>query len=308
MPTNTNTTTTKTLLGLLGSFSVALVLLVPAVLQARTRIVTTIPDLGAIAKEVGGERVDVTSLVRPTQDPHFLDAKPSFVVALNRADLVLLAGMELEAGWLPPLLVAARNSRIQQGTDGYLDCSTLIPPMEVQAADRSKGDIHPGGNPHYWNDPRNGIRLANGIAQKLARIDPGNASGYQSGALDFVRRLEARMQQWRAQLDARKGTKVVVYHRSWVYLLDYAGYVEAGALEPKPGIPPSPNHVASLIRQVQGQDVRYVIQESFYPTQLSRVFAQKSGAKLVVLPTMVGADGTSTYADVVGAIVNAITQ
>lgn len=283
-------------------------LLLPGAAQAALKVVSTIPDFGAIAAEIGGERVEVVSLVRPSQDPHFVDAKPSFVVSLNRADLVLLAGMELEAGWLPSLLLGSRNGKIQRGADGYLDCSTLIPPMEVEAADRSKGDVHPGGNPHYWIDPRNGVRLARGIARRLAALDGEHAADYQRGAEAFVSRLEAKMAGWRERLDARPGTRVVVYHRSWVYFLDWAGFEEVGALEPKPGIPPSPDHVATLIRKVQDSGVRYVLQESFYPTGLSRIFAQKSGAKLKVLPTMVGGGGTRTYADVVENLVAELTR
>lgn len=285
----------------------ALFAFLPWVASAKVQVVSTIPDFGAIAKEVGGDRVAVTSLVRPTQDPHFLDAKPSFIVDLNRADLVLLAGMELEAGWLPPLLVGARNGEIQRGADGYLDCSTLIPPMEVESADRSKGDVHPGGNPHYWNDPRNGVRLARGIAKRLAVIDPKGEAQYKAGADAFVKRLEVKMVEWRKALDARKGTKVVVYHRSWIYFLDWAGYREVGALEPKPGIPPSPSHVADLVRKVRSENVRYVIQESFYPTQLSTIFAKKAGARLEVLPTMVGASGARTYIDLIDALVRRLT-
>jgi zinc/manganese transport system substrate-binding protein len=271
-------------------------------------VVTTIPDFGAIAREVGGDLIDVTALVRPSQDPHFLDARPSFVVSLNRADLLLLAGMELEAGWLPPLLVASRNAVVQRGGEGYLDCSTLIPPLEVQAADRSKGDLHPGGNPHYWYDPRSGVRLARGIAARLAVLDRANAERYAKGADDFVARLEARMADWRRALDARKGTRVVVYHRSWIYFLDYAGFEEVGALEPKPGIPPGPDHVADLVRRVKDQGVRFVVQESFYPEQLSRVFAEKSGATLKVLPTMVGAAGTDSYISLVDTLVRELTN
>lgn len=292
---------------LLAVTAAMLLAILPGAASAKVRVVSTIPDFGALAKEVGGDRVAVTSLVRPTQDPHFLDAKPSFIVDLNRADLVLLAGMELEAGWLPPLLVGARNGAIQRGAVGYLDCSTLIPPMEAESADRSKGDVHPGGNPHYWNDPRNGIRLARGIAKRLAAIDPKGAGQYSAGADAFVKRLEAKMTEWRKAFDARRGTKVVVYHRSWIYFLDWAGYREVGALEPKPGIPPSPSHVADLVRKVRAENVRYVIQESFYPTQLSKIFAKKAGARLEVLPTMVGADGTHSYIELIDKLVRRLT-
>jgi len=280
--------------------------LFPADLAAKVKIVSTIPDFAAIAREIGGDRVDVVAMVRPTQDPHFLDAKPAFVVALNRADLLLLVGMELEGGWLPPLLVGARNADIQKGEDGYLDCSTLIPPMGIQSPDRSKGDIHPGGNPHYWTDPRNGIRIARGIAKRLAAIDPDHAEDYQRGCDAFVERLQARIVDWTKRLEPVKGTRVVVYHKSWIYFLDFAGLVEAGALEPKPGIPPSPSHVAGLLKVVQDSGVKFVLQESFYPTELSRQFADKSGARLLVLPTMVGASGMNSYIDMVDFIVNHI--
>lgn len=275
---------------------------------AAVRVVSTIPDFADIAKSVGGDKVEVSSMVRPTQDPHFVDAKPSFVLDLNQADLLLVAGMELEAGWLPPLLAGARNGKIQRGAPGYLDCSTLIPPMEVQAPDRSQGDIHPGGNPHYWTDPRNGARIARGIAKKLAEVDPANAAAYEAGAQAFVTMLEGRMAAWQKVLAPVKGRKVVVYHDSWVYFLDWAGIVQAGTLEPKPGIPPRADHVAQLIQQTQGQGVKYMIQESFYPTQLSTLFAQKAGAQLLVLPTMTGAGGTHSYVEMVDAIVRALAQ
>lgn len=285
-----------------------MILAVASIAGAEVKVVSTIPDFGAIAKEVGGAHVAVTNLVRPTQDPHYVDAKPSLMLELNKADMLLVAGMDLEAGWLPPLMTGARNGAIQRGGNGYLDCSTLIPPMQVRSPDRSQGDIHPGGNPHYWTDPRNGIRMARGIAQRLAKIDPGNADAYKAGADAFVRRMEGKMVEWRKRLDPHKGTKVVVYHESWVYFLDFAGLVQAGELEPKPGIPPKPAHVAELIQRVQGQGIKFVVQESFYPTQLSRIFAQKSGAELKVLPTMVGAGGTSSYTDLIERLVSELTS
>ncbi len=285
-----------------------MILAVASIAGAEVKVVSTIPDFGAIAKEVGGAHVTVTTLVRPTQDPHYVDAKPSLMLELNKADMLLVAGMDLEAGWLPPLMTGARNGAIQRGGIGYLDCSTLIPPMQVRSPDRSQGDIHPGGNPHYWTDPRNGIRMARGIAQRLAKIDPGNADAYKAGADAFVRRMEAKIAEWRKRLEPLKGTKVVVYHESWVYFLDFAGFVQAGELEPKPGIPPKPAHVAELIQRVQGQGIKFVVQESFYPTQLSRIFAQKSGAELKVLPTMVGAGGTSSYTDLIERLVSELTS
>jgi len=277
--------------------------------RAKTlEVVSTIPDFASIAAEVGGSCVRVQSLVKPTQDPHFVDAKPSLMVTLNQADLLLVTGMELEAGWLPPLQTGSRNGQIQRGASGYLDLSTVISSMEVQAPDRAKGDIHPGGNPHYWTDPRNGVRIAKAIANKLIELDPDHASDVRSRLHSFLNRLEDRMDDWSKRLAPYKGTRVVVYHESWVYFLDWAGFVKAGALEPKPGIPPKPSHVAALIKKVKDQNVKYVIQESFYPTNLSKVFAGKSGATLKVLPTMVGAGGTHTYFDVIEKIVSELTR
>jgi len=253
--------------------------------NAKVRIVSTIPDFASIAAEVGGDLVETSSIVRPTQDPHFLDAKPSFVVTLNKADMLLLAGMELEAGWLPSLLLSARNPQIQKGGAGYLDCSTLIAALEVESPDRAKGDVHPGGNPHYWIDPRNGILIAKGIASRLVKLDPAHAKDYQRSAADFAKRMEAHIEEWKQRLAPLKGARVIVYHRSWVYFLEFSGLVEADALEPKPGIPPSPSHIAQLVVSSRDHPVRFVIQESFYPTRLSLQFSQKIGAPLKVLPT-----------------------
>jgi ABC-type Zn uptake system ZnuABC Zn-binding protein ZnuA len=274
----------------------------------KLHVISTIPDFASIAEEVGGSCVKAESLVRPNQDPHFVDGKPSMVVALNKADLLLVTGMELEGGWLPALITGARNGGIQRGAAGYLDLSTSIEPMDVQAPDRAKGDIHPGGNPHYWTDPRNGARIARKIAAKLIELDPDHACDIRSRLHSFLNRLEDRMAEWQRKLAPYKGTKVVVYHKSWVYFLDWVGFERVGALEPKPGVPPKPSHVAQLIKKVRNQEVKYVIQESFYPTNLSKIFAQKSGAKLRVLPTMVGSAGTHTYFDVIDKLVSELTN
>lgn len=293
---------------LMKSLVVAALLLPVVEGQARINVVTTIPDFGAIASEIGGDLVEVTSLVKPTQDPHFVDAKPSFMLALNQADLLLVAGMELEGGWLPPLISGARNRKILRGADGYLNCSTLITPMEVKSVDRAQGDIHPGGNPHYWIDPRNGLRIAKGIAEKLAIIDPDHASMYSANLQNFSKRLQQKIDAWQRRLAPFRGTAVVVYHHSWIYFLDWSGFVQVGTLEPKPGIPPKASHVASLIEQVKSRSVRFMLQESFYPTRLSSIFAAKTGATLKVVPTMVGAGGTHSYIELIDVLVKELTK
>jgi zinc/manganese transport system substrate-binding protein len=280
--------------------------------SAKVRVVSSLPTFGAIAEEIGGDKVEVKSLAKGYQDPHFVDGKPSYILDLNRADLLLHNGLQLELGWLPPLITGARNSKILPGNMGNLDCSTLIPNLlEVTTTkiDRSMGDIHPGGNPHYMVDPKNGIAVANGIAERLKEIDPENASYYDERLRDFVKRLNAKNKEWEEKLAPYKGTKIVTYHKSWVYLSDWAGFKEVGYVEPKPGIPPSPSYVADLIRKIQGMNVKLVIAESYYPQKVPALVAQKAGASLLVLPAQVGGgDGINTYFDLLDEIVNEVTS
>jgi len=223
--------------------------------SAKVRVVTSVPTLAAIAEEVGGDKVEVEGLAKGYQDPHFVDSKPSYVLLLNKADLLLYTGLDLEIGWLPVLITGSRNSKITStASPGRLDTSTLILNiLEVPntKVDRSMGDIHPGGNPHYWLDPRNGIATANGIAERLMEIDPENSSYYDERLGDFVKRLNAKIQEWDKKLAPYRGTEIVTYHKSWVYFSDWAGFKEVGYIEPKPGIPPSPSHAAELIRKMK---------------------------------------------------------
>lgn len=280
------------------------------VASAKVKVVASLPTFGEIAKEVGGDKVDVKSLAKGYQDPHFVDGKPSFILDLNKADLLIHAGLELEIGWLPPLVTGARNSKILPNNIGNLDCSTLISNiLEVPTTkiDRSMGDIHPGGNPHYWLDPRNGIAVAKGIAERLKEIDPKNASYYDERLGDFTKRLSAKIKEWDEKLAPYKGTQIVTYNKSWVYFSDWAGFDEVGYVEPKPGIPPSPSYVVELISNIQKMNVKLVIAESFYPQKAPALIAQKAGASLLVLPSEVGArDGINTYSDLFDAIVGEI--
>ncbi|HWP93690.1 MAG TPA: metal ABC transporter substrate-binding protein [Thermodesulfobacteriota bacterium] len=280
---------------------------------AKVKVVASLPTFAAITKEIGGDKVEVESLAKGYQDPHFVDAKPSYVLKLNRADLLIYNGLDLEIGWLPPLITGSRNSKITStNSPGNLNASTLIsnilevPTMRV---DRSMGDIHPGGNPHYILDPKNGIAVANGIAERLKEIDPKNSSYYDQRLKDFVKRLNAKAKEWEEKLAPYKGTKIVPYHKSWNYFSDWAGFQEVGYVEPKPGIPPSPSYVADLIRKIQGMNVKLVIAESYYPQKVPALIAQKAGASFLVLPAQVGGgDGINTYFDLLDAIVNDVTS
>ena len=256
--------------------------------RATLKVVATTADLAAIARQVGGGAVEVTSLSLPTQDPHFVDAKPNLALALNKADLLLAQGLELEIGWLPVLQSGARNPAIQPGADGFLDCSSFVGVLEVPdgQVSRAQGDIHRGGNPHYLYDPRNGAKVGKGIAARLAKLDPAHAADFTKNAAD-LEKAAGELAAWAASrvgaLDGAK-RKVVVYHRSWVYLEAWLGLGEVGAVEPKPGIPPDPAHVAQLLGQMRAGGARAILAEEYYPQTTSKLLAEKTGAALLVVP------------------------
>jgi zinc/manganese transport system substrate-binding protein len=261
-------------------------LLGAATAQGKLTVAATVPDLAAIATAVGGDRVKVIALTLPTQDPHFVDARPHLVLRLNRADLLLLAGLGLEAGWLPTLLTGARNAKIQRGAAGHLDCSTLVRLKEIPRVkiDRSMGDIHVGGNPHYLTDAKNGIRVARGLARRLSKIDPAGSKTYWQNAKALIAALERAQARWSRQLARFKGTPVVTYHRSWIYFTDAMGLRVVAQLEPKPGIPPNAAHVLRVIRTMRAHKAPVLLQEEYYPDRTAKLVVKKTGAKLLILP------------------------
>ncbi|MEB3329609.1 MAG: metal ABC transporter substrate-binding protein [Candidatus Sericytochromatia bacterium] len=277
---------------------------------ARVRVVATLPDLACVAREVGGDTVEVTALAYPTQDPHFVDARPHLVLALNRADMLVLAGLELETGWLPTLITGSRNARIQPGgpggLTGYFDASTVVPLKQVpqQRIDRSMGDIHPGGNPHYMTDPRNGGLVAVALAERLAALDPTHREAYRQRAATLKRTLDALAKaevRRFAALPARR-RQVVVYHQSLVYMLELLGLQQVNTLEPKPGIPPAPGHVATVLGQMRALGVEAIVQEEYWPTSIGRLLASKTGARLVTLPGGPAFEQGETYAHYVSEL------
>lgn len=273
--------------------------LAPAAAEAKVKVVTTLPSLAAIVREVGGDEVDVTALAYPTQDPHFVDARPHLVLALNRADLLIVNGLGLESGWLPVLVNGSRNPRIQLGSKGYLDVSTLVPLKEIPQGkvSRSMGDIHPGGNPHFLYDPRNGARVADGIVARLSALDPGQASEFRrrAGALSrAAETLAARQSKRFASLPVNE-RHVVTYHQSWPYFLDWLGLMEIGTVEPKPGIAPDPAHVAWLLGQMRKVHGDVILQESYYPNRIGKLLADRAPATLLVLPGGADFERGETY-------------
>ncbi|MEM9490427.1 MAG: metal ABC transporter substrate-binding protein [Myxococcota bacterium] len=271
----------------------------PSTAAAELEVVTTVTDLAALTQEVGGERVSVISLSLPTQDTHWVDAKPSMAIKVNKADLLVAVGAELEVGWLPTLQQGARNPRVMRSGAGFLECSSHVTLREVQTnrIDRSMGDIHAAGNPHYLYDPRAALRCARAIAAKLAALDPGGKQQYQDNLIRFARRLEAKRQDWEKRLAPYRGAKLVTYHRSWIYLTEWLGLSTIAHLEPKPGVPPSPGHVARVIGQARQQGVKIVLQETYYPSRTGTLVAEKIGARLLVLPAATDLRRGESYID-----------
>jgi zinc/manganese transport system substrate-binding protein len=272
-------------------------LVLPRAARAELSVVTTTPDLAAIAAAVGGSRVRVKALALPTQDPHWVDARPNLALELSKADLLIVIGAELEVGWLPTLQVGSRNGKIQTGSPGYLDCAGLVALLErpVAKVERSMGDIHPTGNPHYLFDPRSAERVAVGIGKRLAELDPSGKSSYLELTQRFVKDLREARARWETKLLPVRGREVIAFHRSLVYLADWLGLQVVDHVEPKPGVPPSPSHVAELIQRAKARKIRAILQESWYPTGTSELVAKKIGAKLVRLPGSSNFQGGQGY-------------
>ncbi len=284
-------------------------LVVSPEVEAKLRVVTTLPDFASIAGELGGDRVTADSLIRGTQDPHFVDARPSLILGLSRADLLIRIGMELEDGWLPVLLNQSRNGALTMGKTGYLDASNLIEPMgRVANPDRSMGDVHSQGNPHYYTSPRELFAVAEEIYNRLTILDPDGFDYYSQRWAEFSKKYQLKTKEWQNKVQSLKGTNVIVYDESWIYLVDWIGFKQAGALEPVPGVPPSPAHIAGLLNGVKTKDIKFVFQEIYHPNNLSRIFAKKAGARLLVLPSMVGAEpGIKSIWDKFDRIVELLT-
>src|SRR5262245_1899030 len=243
-----------------------LMLLAPAVASAQLKVVATTEDLGSLTSEIGGDKVSITSLAKGYQDPHFVDPKPSFILAVSRADLLVVVERELEIGWLPPLLTSSRNAKIQPGSKGYLDASMNVKILEIPTGQitRAMGDVHPLGNPHYWLDPGNGRKMAMAIRDKLSELSPADKALFDKRYTDFDQRLAAAEKRWDATMAPYKGTKIVTYHRSWPNFMERFGLDVMGYVEPKPGIPPAPAHTIELIDAMKKQNAKLVVVEPYF--------------------------------------------
>src|SRR6185436_13724820 len=258
--------------------------------QGKLNVMASTEDLAAIAREVAGDRADIDAIARGYQDPHFVEAKPSFILKLQKADLLIVVGRELEIGWLPPLIQQSRNSKIQAGAAGYLDASLNAHILEIPQGQitRAMGDVHPQGNPHYWLDPDNGKIIAQAIAGKLSQLRPNDKAYFDQRVADFSKRLDDASKRWQSAMAPYKGLKVVTYHRSFPNFTDRFGLDVIGYVEPRPGIPPSPSHTLELIEEVTEQNVKIILVEPYFDLKTPNAIARETGARVVVMAPSVG--------------------
>jgi ABC-type Zn uptake system ZnuABC Zn-binding protein ZnuA len=284
----------------------ALLLATPMTGHAIVKIVTTTQDLSALAQAVGGDQVEVLSLTPGTRDPHFAAAKPSMIRNVHGADLLLVIGADMEIGWLPALLQSARNTRVQPGNPGYLDLSSTVSLLgkPTGPVSRSMGDVHAMGNPHYWLDPRNGVRMARAIANRLGELDPENKGGYLQRFNIFEQTLQNKLPVWDAMLAHLKDKPVIAYHKSFIYLADAFDFNIVDEIEPKPGIAPSAASLSALITRIKKDDIGLFIMEPYYERRSARYLSEKTGIHIAVLPQSVGAlPDINSYFDLFDAIV-----
>jgi zinc/manganese transport system substrate-binding protein len=277
--------------------------------EAKLNVVATLPDFGSLARAVGGDKVDVTVLAKPTEDPHFVDARPSFVVALRNADVLIDGGAELEIGWLPPLLQNARNPKIDAGKPGRVVACQGVRLMNVPTSvTRAAGDVHVLGNPHFTTDPIIAKAEAQHIAQAFSALDSANASTYDANYKKFEAAINAKLQDWGAAMLPFKGQSVVAYHDSWPYFAHRFGINIDLFLEPKPGIPPSPSHLAEVIAQMKAQHIKAIIVEPFHDRKIAEKVASATGAKVVDFAQFPGGlPDTDNYVSLIDKLIHNLT-
>ena len=291
---------------ILTALAVMLALALPA--GAKLNVVATTPDFGAVAREIGGDKIELITLAKPSEDPHFVDAKPSFIAKLSRADVLIEGGAELEVGWLPPLVEGSRNPKLGAGKPGRVSCVKGIALLEVPATlDRSKGDLHAAGNPHYTTDPSIMKTVAVTITESFCAADPKSADAYRANLASFARRLDAKIVEWRKLLEPFQGRRIVTYHNSWIYFAQFYGVKMDLFLEPKPGIPPSPSHLVSVVKQMKADGIKVIVVEPHLNHKTAETVANLTGAKVLDFAPYPGGKGTSdNYIDWMDALVKSL--
>ncbi len=275
----------------------AVLLITSSLAQADLRIFTCEPEWQALALEIGGERVKTDSATHALQDPHYIQARPSLIAKLRRADLLICSGAELEIGWLPQLLSKANNARVRPGHSGYFEASSFVPRLDIPASvDRAKGDMHPQGNPHVQGNPHNILIIAQALAERMAQLDPANANHYQQAGADFIQRWQQAIAAWEIRAKDLRGKRVVPHHKSWVYLQDWLGLEELATLEPVPGVPPTANHLGELLRMLgeDGHGADFIIRAPYQSDKASIWLSERTGIPAFLLPLTVGGSERAT--------------
>lgn len=286
----------RAILKLAAAVSLGLVAL-PA--SAALNVFACEPEWGALAQELGGDKVSVYSATTALQDAHRIEARPSLIARIRTADLLICSGSELEIGWVPLLLTQSGNSKIQLGSPGYFEASQYVAKLEIpKVIDRSMGDIHPGGNPHVHTDPRNIAKVATALEDRLVQLDPGNADTYRSRGKSFLERWQAAVARWGQEAAPLKGVPVVVYHKDFSYFINWAGMREVASLEPKPGIPPTPSHLAKLIDQMKSSPAKVIVYSPYNSPQAAEFLSSRARIPAVMMPFTVG--GTDKAKDLFG--------
>ena len=258
--------------------------------HAALKVFATVPEWGALAREIGGDKAEVFIATTALQDPHHIQARPSLIARARNADLLLATGAELEIGWLPVVQRESGNARIQAGQPGYFEAAAFVRMLQVPGKlDRADGDVHADGNPHIQTDPRNFLAIGEALAARLALVDPANASAYRAGYAAFAERWRAKIRQWEVQAAPLKGVAVVSQHKAWAYLYDWLGLREVATLEPKPGVEPSVAHLARVREQAATSKPRMVVRAAYNPARPAEWFSREAKVPEVVLPFTVGA-------------------
>jgi len=265
------------------------------------------PEWGALAQELGGDKVSVYTATTALQDAHRIEARPSLIARIRLADLLVCSGSELEIGWMPLLLTQSGNSKVQLGNPGYFEASQFVMRLEIpKVIDRALGDIHPSGNPHVHTDPRNIARVAQALEERLAQLDPANADSYRSRGKSFLGRWHAAIARWEQQAAPLKGVPIVVYHKDFSYFISWTGMREAGSLEPKPGIPPTPSHLAELVDRMKNQPAKLIVYSPYNSPQAAEFLSERTQIPSVMLPFTVG--GTDKAKDLFGLFDDTIAR
>lgn len=258
---------------------------------SKINVVTTLPDLKSIAESIGGDKIEAFAIATGFQNPHFVDPKPSYIIKLSKADLFITVGLDLETGWVPPLLYSARNAKIQKGSEGYVDASANVPLLEIPSTvNRAEGDIHIYGNPHYWLDPIRGKQIAQNIFRGLVQISPENENYFADNLEKFNEKIDTKMDEWSSKIAPYRGAKVIAYHNEWVYFESRFGLKIVDFLEPKPGIPPTPLQLVKVIRAIKRDNIKTIISSPYFTTESADLVARQTGAKVVIIATSVGAE------------------